>query len=245
MALQRAPQLGGDFLDLKDLARGGPVLAVFKINEFCQPEAATGFAGTNVPVVADVLIASGPRAGEVVLGERLIGAITAPLRGVRNPNAQKGIGVQNPVNQVGAEIVVRLKLVIPGKGNEGVVGDQPSEPETATVEQLYNAMGGEALWAQAAARAAAQAGVAPSASPAQYAVPATVLSTATGAPVVHQVDVPAEPTGADQAALAAQLAALQAQLAAAQAGQQPAAVGAGASNGADAGGERPVWQPAQ
>jgi hypothetical protein len=232
MPLEAAERLGGDFLDLKEVARTGPTLAVFRIKEFCAPEPAQGFAGTNVPVIADVWIVDGPRAGEVAIGERLIGAITAPLRGVKNPNPQKGIGVLAPVKKVGAEIVCRLKLVNPGKGNEGVVGDQPGPTEMTQVQAAYAAMGGEQLWANAErsnAESAAQA-PAPVAPPAEQQVPAVQLNQSGPATATGN-------GGQDPAALQAQLAALQAQLGQAQ---QPVAVGP--ENGAEA---RPMWQQAQ
>jgi len=242
MALQPAPQLGGDFIRLAEVAANGPVLAVFRIKEFLPPEPATGFNGTNVPVIADVWFIDGPMAGEVHLGERWLGAITAQLRGVKNPNVQKGIGVSPPVNQLGAEIVCQIQVVNQGRSNEGVYANPPSPTVMKqVVEPAYAAMGGEQLWAFAERNAAQLAAAQPPAQPApvQHVVPSAQLGQPAATPTQP------EPAGADQAALAAQLAALQAQLAAAQAGPQPAAVGAGASNGADAGGERPVWQPAQ
>lgn len=139
MPLQRAVKTGGDFLDLKELCAesGGTVLAVFRVREFQPAENATGFVGQNVPVIADVLICSGPRVGEVHEGERFIGAITATLRGVKNPNAQKNVPVLPPVNEVGAEIATRMKVLNPGKANAGVVGDTPSDVEYAEIERIY------------------------------------------------------------------------------------------------------------
>lgn len=137
MALKKAAQLGGDFLDLKELAGDGSALVVFRVVEFLAPETASGFVGTNVPVLADVLICSGPRAGEVHLSERFIGAITATLRGVKNPNTAKGIGVLEPVETVGSEIAARIKVVNPGKSNAGAVGDPPSDPEMAAIEAVH------------------------------------------------------------------------------------------------------------
>lgn len=151
MALQRAKRTGGGFLDLKELAIDGPVLAVFHIREFHAPEKASGFDGVNLPVIADVLVCSGPRKGEVHLGERFIGAITSTLRGVRNPKAAKGEQPQPPTTAVGDEIVVRIKGLNLGKSNASAVGDEPSDAEYAEVERVYNEMGGETVWISDAA----------------------------------------------------------------------------------------------
>src|SRR5687767_10130328 len=88
--LQKAIKTGGDFLDLKELAADGPVCVVFRVRQYHDPEPAQGFDGINLPVTADVLVASGPRTGEVHVAEKFIGAITSSLRGVRNPNKSKG-----------------------------------------------------------------------------------------------------------------------------------------------------------
>src|SRR5882757_1884159 len=111
MALQRAIKTGGGFLDLKEIAADGPVLAVFRVQEFHAAEKATGFDGINLPVTADVLICSGPGTGEVHLAEKFIGAITSVLRGVRNPRANKGEQPQPPTTKVGDEIVARIKVL--------------------------------------------------------------------------------------------------------------------------------------
>jgi hypothetical protein len=141
MALQRAKRTGGGFLDLKELAADGPVLAVFRVCEFQAPEK-NDFGGYNLPVIADVLICSGSTAGQVHLGERLIGAITATLRGVPNPKA--GEQPSAPVTEVGAEIVGRIKVVVRGKNPPFAGIDEPSDAEMAAVEQVYD---GGAAWA--------------------------------------------------------------------------------------------------
>lgn len=133
MALKKAIKTGGDFLDLKDLARSGPVLAVFRLREW-QP-AEPGEFGPKLPVIADVLICSGPRAGEVCTSERFFGAITTALRGVKNP--KKGEPIPAPTNDLGDDIAVRVKLINEGKGNESAVGDEPSDAEIETIEMHY------------------------------------------------------------------------------------------------------------
>lgn len=136
MALQKGKRVGGAFLNLRDLAKEqGPTLVVFRIKDFQRPEKASGFNGTNVPVVADALICTGNRKGETWFGERFIGAITGPLRGV--PNPRDGKDPLPPEFKVGDEIVLRVKLVNEGKSNEGAVGDEPSDPEMDAVAEFY------------------------------------------------------------------------------------------------------------
>lgn len=133
--LTRGKRLAGAFLNLRELAKDGPVVCIFRVVAFHEPEKATGFAGTNVPVTADVLICDGRRKGEVHLGEKFIGAITAPLRGVRNPKG--GEAPQPPENTVGQQVVLRVKLVNEGKSNEGAVGDEPSDSEMDAAGAAY------------------------------------------------------------------------------------------------------------
>ncbi len=138
MALKRGQRIGGGgFLDLRELAADKPVLCIFRIREFEAAEKASGFDGTNVPVIADVLICDGPRKGEVHLGERFIGAITAPLRGVPNPKKDKGIGVIPPENEVGDELVLRVDVINKGKANAGAVGNEPSDADYAVAEEMH------------------------------------------------------------------------------------------------------------
>jgi hypothetical protein len=135
MALTKGKRLGGAFLDLKEVAADGPIVMIFRVVEFCDDE--PGDFGRIVPVVADVLIVDGPRKGEVHPGEKFIGGITAPLRGVPNPNKAKNIPLLPPENEAGQEIVLRVKVTNPGKGNAGAVGDEPSDSEMAAAEAVY------------------------------------------------------------------------------------------------------------
>jgi hypothetical protein len=147
MALKRGQRIGGGgFLDLRELAADGPVLCVFHIREFEAAEKATGFDGTNVPVIADVLICDGPRKGQVHRGEKFLGAITAALRGVPNPKKDKGIGVLPPENEVGDEIVLRVDVINKGKANAGAVGNEPSDADCEAADALYEGMGGKQVW---------------------------------------------------------------------------------------------------
>lgn len=140
MALTKGKRLGGAFLDLKELAHPTPVVCIFRVREFCDAE--PGDFGALTPVIADILIVDGPRKGEVHAGERLIGGITAPLRGVPNANKQKNIPVSPPENEVGQEIVLRVKVNNAGKGNAGAVGDSPSDSEMEAAEAIHD--GGKA-----------------------------------------------------------------------------------------------------
>lgn len=147
MALTRGKRLGGAFLDLKELAADGPVVVIFRLVEFCDDE--PGDFGRITPVIADVLIVDGPRKGEVHPGERFIGGITAPLRGVPNPNKAKNVPLLPPETEVGQEIVLRVKVTNPGKGNAGAVGDEPSDSEMAAAETVHQDGKG---WGNAAAQ---------------------------------------------------------------------------------------------
>lgn len=149
MALKSAVKTGGDFLDMKALTADGPVLVIARIREFHDPE--KGDFGYLLPTVADFFIVDGEQAGEVHLNEKVIGAVTSALRGVRNPNVQKGERPQPPVNEVGDEIVMRLTLKLPGKSNSFVVGDEPSATELAAATAAYEAAGAEELWEKAGA----------------------------------------------------------------------------------------------
>lgn len=131
--MKKATQVGGEFLDLKELAKNGPVLAVFRIVEFQGEEA--GDFGPIVPVIADVLICSGDQVGEVHLAEKFMGAATGTLRGVKNP--KKGEHATPPVNAVGEEIACRIELV-ERKGSAGFVGlNVPSDVEYAEIERVH------------------------------------------------------------------------------------------------------------
>ena len=136
MALKRGQRIGGGgFLDLRELAADRPVLCIFRIREFCEPE--PGDFGPKLPVIADVLICDGPRKGEVHLGENFIGAITAALRGVPNPNKDKGIPITPPENAVGDELVLRVDVINKGKHNAGAVGNEPSDADYAAAEAVH------------------------------------------------------------------------------------------------------------
>jgi hypothetical protein len=135
MALpQKAERASGDYLDLKELAADGPVLAIFRIVEFKAPE--KGDFGMKYDVVADALICSGPRAGEVALGETFIGAATNTLRGV-TAKATTETGAQ-PTKKPGDEIVARVEVIKKGKQPEFVALNVPSDVEFDAAIKVYD-----------------------------------------------------------------------------------------------------------
>lgn len=134
MALIKPTVTGGDYLDLKELAADGPVLAVFRISAFEDPEMGD-YGAYKVPVIADVLICSGPQIGEVHLSERFIGGPTNALRGVKNP--KKGELPQPPTTVVGQQLATRITR-IERKGATPFVGlDQPSDVEFAEIQKVH------------------------------------------------------------------------------------------------------------
>jgi hypothetical protein len=153
MTLAKPVVTGGDFLDLKELAADGPVLAVFRIREFEDKEMGD-FGAYKVPVIADVLICSGPRKGEVCKSERFFGAPTNALRGVRNP--KKGEEPEPPTTKIGDEIAGRVSIVSK-KGSNPFVGlDTPSDVEFAAIAEVH--ANGAGWSAAPAAQPAAAAG---------------------------------------------------------------------------------------
>lgn len=134
MTLAKPTVTGGDFLDLKELTANGPVLAVFKIRSFEEPEMGD-FGAYKVPVVADVLICSGPRKGEVHRSEKFIGAPTNALRGVKNP--KKGEQPEPPTTQIGQELAVRVATVAKKGANPFVGLDIPSDVEFAAIAEVH------------------------------------------------------------------------------------------------------------
>lgn len=155
MTLAKPTVTGGDFLDLKELAANGPVLAVFRIRAFEDAEMGD-FGAYKVPVLADVLICSGPRKGEVHTSERFIGAPTNALRGVKNP--KKGEQPAAPTTKAGDELAVRV-AVVEKKGANPFVGlDTPSDVEFAAIVEVHGPNGEG--WNAAPAPALATAGAA-------------------------------------------------------------------------------------
>lgn len=156
MALKRAERTGGGFVDLKDILAANddkPVTAVFGIREFVEPF--KGDFGYLLPVVADLLIVDGPQAGTVILGQRWQGAITSTLRGVANPNKDKGERPSAPVEEIDADVATVLVLKNAGKANAYVVGNEPTESQMDAVAATdhFDAEGNCLAWERARAEA--------------------------------------------------------------------------------------------
>lgn len=138
MALKAGKSVGGGaFLDWKELTAYGqrPRVAVFRIKEFCAPEP-SNYGAPRVPVIVDVLLCDGDEAGEVHGPEKMIGAPTAPLRGVKNPT-RDAPEVLPPANSVGDELVFRVSFVERKGSNPFLALDEPSQAEIKLAEQIY------------------------------------------------------------------------------------------------------------
>ena len=134
MALKDAVKVGGDYLDLVDLAEDGPVTVIFRLKEFLPEE--RGDFGPLVPVIADAVICSGPRKGEVWLAEKFFGAPTSTLRGVRNPTREKP-EVIPPENEVGDEIITRVEAIKKGKQPTFAGLNVPSDADKREALEVY------------------------------------------------------------------------------------------------------------
>lgn len=120
MTLQNAS--GGSYTDLDELARDKTIV-VFRVRELL-PERPSQFPGNSImPVLADMLICSGPRTGEVTRNDDIIGAgVTGTLR-------RAGAG---------ADVAARLE-VIQQQGRRAYVGAQTcTEDELATAMKVYD-----------------------------------------------------------------------------------------------------------
>lgn len=127
---------GGGYLDFAELTEDGPIVCIFHLREFHDPE--PGDYGLKVPVDADVLICDGDRAGEVVLGENFFGAPTGPLRGVKNPKKGDKIrDVADPVNGIGDELTFTVKYVERQGTQSFVALDPPSRADSKMANELY------------------------------------------------------------------------------------------------------------
>lgn len=145
MAPKSATRTGGDFLDFRmlcDDAEDGVVLVMCRIREFHEAE--SGDFGPILPVTTDVLICSGAQAGELHPDEKIIGAPTSTLRGVKN--GKKMSEVRDPVNEIGDELMIRVELIQRGKGQPFVAFNVPSQAEEKAMLEIYEAKGGESLW---------------------------------------------------------------------------------------------------
>lgn len=144
MALKApTPVANGDYLDLRAGTESGPLLVVFRIVEFLPGEP-DDYGSTTYPVKADALVCSGPDKGTVYRGGVYKYAITNTLRGANRDTPQ-------PVNEVGDELAVRCERAQKkGVPSNTVFGNVPSDAEMAAIAAVYDEMGGEKLWAEAA-----------------------------------------------------------------------------------------------
>lgn len=189
--MEKAIKLGGDYLSLKDVAKSGyGILVIARVVEFHPYEPAETFDGWRYPVTSDWCVASGPRYGEVWASERVFGAITAQLRGVRNARKDKNETPQAPRFRVGIEIGMRLQLLNEGKNNESVGGNPPSDAEWDALAKAYADILGPSdpatapqRWAavaakQKAAREAAEMAASGLSGPAEMAAPGAGMAMA-------------------------------------------------------------------
>lgn len=151
MALKRGQRTGGGFVDLKELAKDGPVVVVFGIREFHPAE--PGKFGPILPVTADLLVIDGDHGGKVILGQRYQGAISSILRGVSNP--KKGEPIPEPTEEIGNDVAVVLRVINEGQPNAAAVGDEPTESTMNAIaaSDHFDAEGNCLAWARAEAEA--------------------------------------------------------------------------------------------
>jgi hypothetical protein len=137
MALTRGTKVGGDYFDLGEYAQAnGRSLMVFRLVEFEPPEPGD-FGAYKVPVIADVLVCSGAETGAVYRAERLFGAPSGPLRGVKNPKKNEHPPFPAPVHPIGAELVFAVEYV-ERKGSQPFVAlNEPSVAEMDAVAAFY------------------------------------------------------------------------------------------------------------
>lgn len=155
MAIKSAARTGGEFLDLRELAADGPVLALFRIVQFLPAEP-DNYRRNTYPVVADVLICDGPRVGEVHLAEEIKFAAANALRGVTAKASDQNVP---PANEVGDEIACRV-VIVDKPGAQPFVGIDPvSSTEMSAIAAIHADGAGWAGKAPAMAGAGAPAAV--------------------------------------------------------------------------------------
>lgn len=154
----------GEYLNFRELVQHGPVLALFRVVEF-QPgvpsdynDPKTGRPRNTYPVIADVLICSGPRSGEVHLRETVKFAASNALRGITVAASDAG---EVPVNAPGDELPYVVSM-ISKKGANPFVGLDPAEGKA--LDQILAVYADGAGWTAAASAGSAPAGT-PAAEP--------------------------------------------------------------------------------
>jgi hypothetical protein len=130
MPLQQAKEIrtaeGGDYPNLKEIAKDGDVLAVFRLIDFLPRTATTKPNVFVYPVRADLLIVSGTDANRVWFNQSFQGnAVSPTLRGARDD--------ESPTYQRGAEIGAVIKQ--PTKGY--AIVNAPDSEQYAQIEAAY------------------------------------------------------------------------------------------------------------
>lgn len=136
-SFKSATSAGGDYLNYRELAADGPVLALFRIISFLPGEPTNYPGAFTYPVVADVLICDGPRAGEVNLAETIKYAPSNVLRGV---SAKASAAGEQPTNAPGEQIAARVVIVKKQGGPvDGFIGLDPvSATEREQVAKVWD-----------------------------------------------------------------------------------------------------------
>lgn len=147
---------GGGTVDWVALAESNPVVMFRRIRKL---EDFNGRNGATSQILADMCVLTGPQAGRVVSGEKIIG------RGITNELDR---------HDDGADVPCRL-TVLKNAGNDYCATQVPSQPEMAVVDKLFPEGSEDETWAKARKAWAEKNGGAESeskAEPAQAAAPA-------------------------------------------------------------------------
>lgn len=190
MALKTPTRVaGGDYLDLNEMVKAGPVLVLFRVVQFLPAEL-DNYNRNTYPVRADALICSGPRMGEVIpaSGNGFKFSASVALRGITVGASDDG---EQPKNAPGDELPYTVQTIKPRKGQPftGLDGADPNgnDEERAAYAQIVKVReqrGGDGWWAAARPPFAAEGEqAAPAASaPAQEPAMAGAAAPAASAP---------------------------------------------------------------
>lgn len=113
---------GGSYTDLDELAKDN-TLVVFRVKALLPDRPAKGSTRMNKPVLADMLICTGPRKGEVTRDDDIIGGgITGPLRRAGE----------------GKDVAARLEVITHATGNKYVGAQTCTPEELAEIGVVYD-----------------------------------------------------------------------------------------------------------
>lgn len=143
MGFDKPTRTGGDYPDLKRETENGPRLLAFRVLDFLPPEDGDFPDRTNpgqrsrvYPVLCDVMIIDGPRAGTVYRRWTARYAITNALRGAGGDDP-------TPTTRPGAQIAVRAERPKrKGQATGTVYGNEPSDVELVLIESEFARFGG-------------------------------------------------------------------------------------------------------